>query len=269
MSLKRWLWRRDKNAPVLLRFEGGMGNQLLNAALYFHLRGQGRAVYADLNYFDQPEHVVEVGHKGEISHWPWQLDHFGLGRDRFEAYDPQRHAGAAPEFMPDDTAKLELVLQALTHAEVRQHFPVEGNIGRVLPGMADHGYLCIHIRRGDYVNVASHLVSDQQFIAQAEKFAALIDCVVVLSDSPIPEATRAALNARFSQAHFLDQTDAWTAHRIMRLARVLLCSNSQFSLIGAALNPHALVLLPMQWFDEGERAAEAALRQHSPFMVMG
>jgi hypothetical protein len=271
-KLKHWLRGRDNpNSPVLLRFEGGMGNQLLNAAVYFHLESQGREVYADLRYFDQRSRVAQLGDEGAVSLWPWQLDHFGIRQDRFQAYDPAIDSASAPALMPDGSFKLLLALHALADPDIRKHFPADGGIDRELHGAEDNGYLCMHIRRGDYVNVASHLVSDDHFVAQAIQFSGLLPCVVVLSDSPIPDETRSALQALYPHAHFLDQTDAWTAHRIMRHARVLVCSNSQFSLIGAALNAKALILLPMTWFGgDGmqEQAVEAALRGRSPFMVM-
>jgi hypothetical protein len=61
-----------------------MGNQLLNAALYFYLENSGKKVNADLSYFEKETHVAEVGRKGEISQWPWQLGEFEIMRSEFQ-----------------------------------------------------------------------------------------------------------------------------------------------------------------------------------------
>jgi hypothetical protein len=115
------------------------------------------------------------------------------------------------------------------------------------------------------------MVSDEHFIQQAIKFSGLISNAVILSDSPISNETQHAFSNLYTNIIFLDSTDAMTAHKVMRLSRVLVCSNSQFSIIGAALNTKALVLLPAQWLGKGEseRSSEEILKKRSPFMIMG
>jgi hypothetical protein len=168
----------------------------------------------------------------------------------------------------DGPQKLELGLKALAQPEIQKYFGIPAGVDDVLPPEFARGYLCIHVRRGDYVNVASHLVADGEFINLARKFSGLVDNLVVISDSPIGPDFRSALSSYFKRVSFLDNTDPFTAHRIMRSARVLICSNSQFSLIAAALNPTALVLIPKQWFGENERHIEAPIHSRSSFQVM-
>jgi hypothetical protein len=271
MGIKNWLQKRKNSAPVLIKFEGGMGNQLLNAALYFYLENSGKKVYADLSYFEKETHVAEVGRKGEISQWPWQLGGFGIMQTEFQTLETSNKLKKSPLILPDDGNKLQMILNAFKKEEIRKRFEIEENIENVLPNFQKFNYLCIHIRRGDYVNVASHVVSDEQFIEQAKKFTGLISNAVILSDSPISNEMQHSFSSLYTNIHFLDSTDAMTAHRVMRLSRVLVCSNSQFSMIGAALNTKALILLPMQWLGKGEsnRSSEEILKQYSPFMVMG
>ena len=269
MGIKNWLQKR-KNAPVMIKFEGGMGNQLLNAALYFYLENSGKKVYADLSYFEKETHVAEVGRKGEISHWPWQLSEFGIMQSEFQRLEPPIKLKKSEVNLLDDGNKLQMVLNALKKDDIRRRFKIDENIEYILPNFQKFDYLCIHIRRGDYVNVASHLVSDEQFIQQAKKFSGLISNAVILSDSPISNEMRHAFTDHYTKILFLDNTDAMSAHKIMRLSRILVCSNSQFSMIGAALNPKALVLLPMQWLGKGEngRSSEEILKDRNTFMIM-
>lgn len=257
----------DRTKPTVVTFTGGMGAQVISAAIYFSMKQSGQSVYADLSYFDQPENVAQAGHPGQCSHWAWQLGLFGLAPVNFETAPTLNPRNA--HYLTDGPQKLEYALAALAQPEVRERFAIPAGLNDVLPGWGDEKFLCIHVRRGDYVNVASHLVSDKEFIALAGKFAGLLTRVVVLSDSPLSDYFHKEITVLFARSLFLEQTDVETAHRIMRHADVMICSNSQFSLIAAALNPQALVLIPKQWFGGGDRAIEAPLHARCTFQILG
>lgn len=219
----------DKNRPTVVTFTGGMGAQIISAAIYFSIRSAGRPVYADLSYFDKPENVAIAGKPGDCSHWSWALEPFGLSLASFDVSPGLTKRNA--DILQDGPRKLEFGLKALAEPRVQKSFGIPVGTNDVLPGQFADGFLCIHVRRGDYVNVASHLVADSEFIGLAGKISGLVNNIAVLSDSPIDQNFRNALPSYFKEASFLDNTDAYTAHRIMRNARILICSNSQFSLV--------------------------------------
>lgn len=256
----------DQNRLTVVTFTGGMGAQIISAAVYFSMKIGGHPVYADLSYFDQPESVAVLGKAGDCSHWAWQLQPFGLPPASFDS--PPGLTKRYADILQDGPRKLELGLKALAQPEVQLFFGIPSGIGDVLPAEYTEGFLCMHVRRGDYVNVASHLVADDEFISLARKFSGLVKCAVVISDSPIGPDFRDAITSYFKSVSFLDHTDTYTAHRIMRSARILICSNSQFSLIAAALNPEALVLIPKQWFGVGDRHIEAPIHSRCLFEIM-
>lgn len=251
---------------TVVTFTGGMGAQLISAAIYFLLRNEGREVYADLSYFDKAEHIATAGKPGEISHWSWQLEPFGLALSSFEAASGL--AKRDVELIEDGPQKGALAMSALRQPDIQKQFTIAMGIDDILPAGFSSGYLCIHVRRGDYLNVASHLVTDREFIGLADKFAGLVRNVAIVSDSTIDESFRRAISAAYEQAVFLDSTDAFTSHRIMRNARILIGSNSQFSLIAALLNPQALVVLPKQWFGHGNHAIEAPIHEACGFQIL-
>lgn len=123
------------------------------------------------------------------------------------------------------------------------------------------------MRRGDYVNVASHLVSDQEFLDIAHPFRRLVRTAVVLSDSPIEAELRSRLQPLFDECVYLDDTDPYTAHCVMRKARILIGSNSQFSLIAGMLNPEALFVMPKKWFGDGQSALEKPMDLRCKFQI--
>ena len=173
----------DKEKPTVITFTGGMGAQLLSAAIYFSMKKDGNLVYADLSYFDEPERVAAAGSAGQCSHWAWQLGLFGLTPTMFDI-NPALHKRNSV-VLEDGPEKLEAGMKALAQPEIQAIFTIPSEAKNNLPAWIDEKFLCIHIRRGDYVNVASHLLADEAFIALAKKFSGLVDRLVVLSDSPI------------------------------------------------------------------------------------
>lgn len=260
------LFSRNTANPTVVTFTGGMGAQVISAAIYFSLRNKGREVYADLSYFDRTESVARVGNAGQVSHWAWQLEPFGLTLASFETASGL--ASHQMDLIEDGPKKLELGLKGLREAEVQGHFEIKGGVEDILPAEFLPGYLCVHVRRGDYVNVGSILVSDDKFVELASKLAIFAKNLVVVSDSPIEAGFRQRIAAGYERACFLDDIDAYTTHRVMRGARILICSNSQFSLIAALLNSQALVFFPKRWFVPGQHAIEQLIHESCEFQIL-
>ena len=256
----------NKTKPVVVTFTGGMGAQVISAAIYFLLRDEGRKVYADLSYFERQPHVAVAGNPGDISHWDWQLQSFGLSPELFER-SPKMHRSKF-KLIQDGKEKSYLGFKALTIPSIQKYFSVGKSLEEILPQEFISNYLCIHVRRGDYINVASCLVGDDMFIELATKIAGLVSGVVIVSDSAINHSFRKAICNVYQKALFLDEVDAITAHRIMRNARILICSNSQFSLIAALLNERALVFLPKTWFGKGNLALEVPINERCSFQIL-
>jgi hypothetical protein len=259
--------RADKNLPTVVVFAGGMGTQIFQAAAYFSLKSAGHPVYADLSYFDTEAKIAETGKAGQLTHWFWQLDQFGLPKSSFDRAPAYNKHNA--DILRDGPRMAELALKALAQAEIRAHFKDVGNVRDTLAEDVLSSFLCIHIRRGDYVNVASHLISDEEFISLIRKFSGLINNAVILSDSPIGPDFRNTISPFFKTTLFLDNIDSYASHRIMRAARILICSNSTFSLTAAALNPNALVFIPKKWVEGKNRLIdEAPLHSRCLFQIL-
>ncbi|MBU3590691.1 alpha-1,2-fucosyltransferase [Polynucleobacter sp. 78F-HAINBA] len=241
-----------KNKKVIITFTGGMGAQILSAAIYFSMRDSGNEVYADLSYFENPAELATEGQVGQISQWAWQLTPFGINPSDFKSFT---NGNILKEHLiADGPDKISLALNALENDATKRYFSIQ-NITNSTFDLGQNDYLCAHIRRGDYINVASHLMPNEVFLNAANKFNSLCKTIVVISDSRISQELKDGFNSKFEKCIFLDSIDAITAHCIMRMASVLICSNSQFSLVAAALNTRGVVLLPKNWGDSVEIAA--------------
>jgi hypothetical protein len=220
-----------------------------------------------LSYFDKPATVAVVGNAGDCSHWSWQLGHFGLLPEAFQTSGKLDKRNI--NILTDGPQKLELGLKALSQPDIQNLFKIPEGSNDLQTGEGEtDGFLCIHIRRGDYVNVASHLISDEEFVSLIRKFSGLLNSAVILSDSPISTDFRSAVSPSFKKTLFLDSIDPYASHRIMRCARILICSNSTFSLTAAVLNQNALVIMPKQWFGEKDRELEAHIHSLCSFQIM-
>lgn len=254
------------SGPTVVVFAGGMGTQIIQAAAYFSLKQAGHEVYGDVSYFDVEARMAQVGEKGRATHWFWQLDPYGLTRDGFDACSAETRGKAY--ILRDGPEMVRLGLQALARPEVQQRF-LPRDLGALsLSEVPSEDFLCIHVRRGDYVNVASHLVSDEEFLRLGRKFAGLIRHAVLLSDSPFEADFKQQMGQLFQSVTYLDKLDPYSSHWLMRQARVLVCSNSTYSLTAAMLNPKALVVLPKRWFGPNDQAIEAPIQDLCSFQVV-
>ena len=243
---------RSIKSPTVVSFTGGMGAQILSASIYYHYKKLGKPVYADLSYFKKDKHLASEGIKGEVSHWDWQLSTFGIELDSFKNLPSDT---SNSNFLPDGLKKAHRGFEALKCPEIREHFSIKNNQSRKICIGHEEDYICVHVRRGDYINVASHIISDDQFIAVTNKFSKLIPNLVVISDSQIDDAFKNSFK-EFSKVIFLDEIQPYDAHCIMREAKILVCSNSQFSLTAGLLNPNGLVILPKNWFGNDNKLNE-------------
>jgi hypothetical protein len=235
-----------KKSKIVVSFTGGMGAQILSAAIYFDLIEKGYNVYADFSYFNRKEHLAVVGNIGEISLWSWSLDSFGLSMSSFNNADVLELK--IIKLIVDGPKKLALAINALSQEKIRNKFPISSRIDDILPRHFESGYICVHIRRGDYVNVSSFLLSDNEFIKILCKLNNFNLPVVIVSDSPLINDFRSNIGFKIKRVIFYDNIDAYTTHRIMRNSNIFVGSNSQFSLIAAILNSKALNIVPKKWF---------------------
>ena len=246
----------------IITFTGGLGAQILSASAYFYLQRSGQEVGADLRYFHCRTHIATPGVPGDISKWPWQLDGYGLSPSDFVCPDPAGHS-----LVHDGERKAALGFLGLGDPQVQRRFPLlEGLSDFRQELLADRPFVCLHLRRGDYLNVATFLVSDESSLRALRTVSRLVHDAVIISDSPLSPEMNSALLGLGLNVVTLVGGDPVAAHGLMRMADILICANSQFSMTAAALRePDQLTFCPSQ--HDGDLASEsnrmlASLRTH-------
>ncbi len=100
-----------------------------------------------------------------------------------------------------------------------------------------HNTAFLHLRRGDYLNVATHLISTEEIIKICNKLPKILKRLIIFSDSKGSDNQEFILVLKkiFREVKWLDNIDNVNTHKIMTEANFLICSNSQFSTTAAYL----------------------------------
>jgi len=261
----------DKNHHYEIIFSGGLGNQIFSAAVFFLLHHLSIKVSANLSYFDAAPLVAQPGMPGQVSSWAWELDKLGISKDSLLGNSCQGHHVTVQ--IPDGEWKMLAAIHALQQAQVLKEFRAV-SLERVTKELSQRGltlpsdFIAIHLRRGDYLNVASHIVPDHVLLPYAIRASRFSKNLVIVSDSPIPAEPWQSLRSHFDQLFQIDDPgmDVAQIHSLMASAKVLFTSNSQFSLSAAFFNPN-VVFIPDRWYGQLHATLERLIVEQSPFFL--
>jgi hypothetical protein len=256
--------------PIAILFQGGLGAQIISASIYFYLRNQGYKTYADFSYFNNEKYLANVG-DGRCSQWEYRLDSYELPMIGFENINSCTDSNVT--LIPDGVLKAQLFRKAIADPEVKQYFQAAKSFEILnsidffqLNLLEPLGYVCMHVRRGDYQNSAVHyIVPESSFLTMADKFAKAYSAIVITSDSSLSLNFKSEIERKFSKVIILDDMsmDEMITHSIMRFAAILICSNSQFSMTAGALSD-GLAFFPTRFF-EGTHQQELAQVLHEEY----
>ena len=259
-----------KDEYVVISFTGGMGAQILSCGIYFDLFEKGFKVAADLSYFSGNElepYQLDSG----LTHWHWQLNDFGISKDFFYTDIEKKHVYVSDGLLKSDLAfnaflnpKVKIKFTDFTFKNIQNECLLKYGVN-----FLNCNYLCLHIRRGDYLSVASYMVPENYFLDISSKFIGLVDTIVVFSDSPLSADFTNEVKKGFGQSFLFENSSLtpFLTHSVMRHAKILVCSNSQFSFTAGILNDN-LVILPKIWFGKELESLNDSISKSSKFMIL-
>ena len=248
--------------PKIVTFTGGLGAQIISAAAYYYVQSTEGECFADTSYFDQPPRIAQPG-QGGVSHWAWELGCFALERSHFKYCLDYKNTIIISDDNPEKGTLSRLGLQVQA---IRDLFPISAETRKEVMNIVDSTpYTCFHLRRGDYLNVASHIVSDDSVLRLAQRLARYSKLFVIVSDTPISASLIERLKKLPTPGTLLTGGSTPLAHAIMRLSEILVCSNSQLSFTAAMLrDERRLSFLPSRYNsgDQGTNKSLAAIREY-------
>jgi hypothetical protein len=259
-------------------FEGGLGSQILPFLEASWLKHLGQPFTVNLSYFDVNK-KISTG-KGGADHWSFRLERYGYSLASLQKFGN----GDVSQQEIRSKRNFDLWTSDFWQFSRRygpEHLPVNQDACLAFKSSlglnANSRYSVVHVRRGDYLRVASRIVSDEEWlralkmiISQVEEF------LIISSDSKLPKETKnqvvelASMNrveVVFLEGGHFDECDL---HDLMREADILIASNSTFSFTAAILGKQGMKsLVPNIFYGDAElEEINVGVRSAGTFFVL-
>lgn len=241
----------------LVHIEGGLGSQILGALVFWNLQEKIGIENAncDLSYFSE--------RPGKNGLWPYELNRFNLPLSEFEKYEKKSKGNllkAKRDFLNDEELSKNFWQLARDNYKNRFTFDsdeIHSYFEDVAQINTNEPYAAIHVRRGDYVQVASKIIQFEEYFDLISSLTKLFPFqVLVISDSEVGGENRHKLQnlLKVKEVKYLDSPgiDPFNVHCLLRGAEILITANSTYSFSAALLGREGqTVFSPMQ-FHSGE-----------------
>ena len=260
---------------TLVHIEGGLGSQIFGVISFWERQERYGVSVAkcDLSYFTSQN-------RGDL--WNWQLHRYQIGLKDLQGYESVT-IGNILKLKSDFLSEFEINsgywIQARKKYLDRFYFDpmLLNDFRKKFAEFEDvHSYGAVHIRRGDYLKVASKVIEFNEYLELLISIQKLIPKdLLIISDSPLHEREIEKLGELFGNNHnliFLDdpELDAFLIHCILREADVLVTSNSTFSFSAAVLGKSGQLAFSPVNFHSGPDAEKynRSFRSASSFMTL-
>jgi len=244
-------------------FEGGLGSQIL---AYIEYSNKSRAYFepnfVDVSYFTP---VKNLNSSSKVITRNWRLDHFGIELAKLREFS--RKVEKKNKRRPNDRERTNFGLANglfEINSEILMQFPIKSEQSYrnklFFSGRKTPKYGVVHIRKGDYLSVASKIVTVGDITKTLGRIKdTLPTAVVFVTDGIFSEKEKLQIRdsvgeAKYRGFRFFDESstsfDEIVIHDLMRCAEFLLTSNSTFSYTAGLLNDveNSKVLFPINFY---------------------
>jgi len=267
------LAKRFSNTRVV-RLEGGLGSQIIGFLEFLYLeKFTSMETFIDSHYFQESS---LDGWDPRVSKWPWALSRYGIHLKDLKEFSGGFATKRLLSSVRTQDRALKYSWQQLA-STFRERFPIEDEkvekFANAIGLDLKEKYAVVHIRRGDYVQVASLLLDESDQITLVKQLGALLPSkVLVISDTVITNEVKQKFKVGSTQEFiFIDDAnvDAGLLHDLMRLAKLVVASNSTFSFTAGILNEtDALVLSPLNFAKrEPTSSPDSLFRSSGDFFI--
>lgn len=235
-----------KNVEVVF-IEGGLGSQLMGTFEYLSRieLDKDKKTLANLDYFENEKTYRRSGN----SFWPWSLWRYDIDPIFFEKYSQESN------FLKHRKNRINTWATPDHWEYIKSELPKKFIVDelRVTKVLEEHGatkdYSVLHVRRGDYLKVASRIMEHEENIKLLKQIMPMLKgkIFVVSDESFTNEIKNLYTNCTEMQVIFLDPQSEpdYVIHDLMRMSSVLITSNSTFSFTAGILaKPETRVFTP-------------------------
>jgi hypothetical protein len=221
-----------KRKPTIM-IDGGLGSQMMGWIKY-HVAQEmynNTKVELDLSYFLSTQSTeVIVG----LTKWEWELDQYGIDLKNLHPHTKPFLADISYE----KRAKFEFpIFQKMMSRSWKHLFPISARTDELSQRInLPKDYGVIHLRRGDYLQVGSKIIHEASVNKLLEKINGLLPRdLLIVSDSEISNQTLNTIK-KVSNVNNIEKIiggDMHAVHGLMRQAKILIASNSTYSMSAA------------------------------------
>ena len=260
---------------TLVHIEGGLGSQIFGVISFWERQERYGVAKArcDLSYFTS---------QNRRDLWKWELDRYQIGLKDLQEYESatiRNILKLKTDFLSELEINSSYWIQARKKYLDRFHFDptlVTDFRNKIAEFENVHSYGAVHIRRGDYLKVASKVIKFDEYLDLLISIRELIPKdLLIISDSPLQEKEKEKLGDLFGNNHNLillddPQLDPFIVHCILREADVLVTSNSTFSFSAAVLGKSGQLAFSPVNFHSGQDAEKynRSFRTAGSFMTL-
>lgn len=261
----------DKN---LIVFDGGLGSQLLSYFQYEYLQRNGHKPKVNVEYFSVVENYVN---DPNIIRRPWALDRYSISISMLT-----EQTFTTPNLNFKIPTNLLFKNNAFYYKKFREldlstKLPIDGRaLSNFLRNYkVSKDYYAIHLRRGDFLTAASVIVSDSEILKLGNTLFSNIEKrpIFIFSDSKVRKTWTSDLEKiGFKQVILCGpgNSDLFVTHDLMRNAKILITSNSTFSLsAGLLARKDQLTIVPMKFYaGYRDEPVNSAINELSSFSIL-
>lgn len=268
-SIARWLPLVPRN---IVWVDGGLGTQFLGIMSHRIRQEWDPATQCDVSYFfpviDKPIETAGATRR------PWELHRYGIPLDSPDFIHSRWHG--VPRNLKLEHAVNMRVVPVMAQRDWSDLFPVAPETDVLLESLGlqrSDDYAAVHVRRGDYLRVASRVVELSESLELCVRVQrALPKHVVFLSDDAFTKEEQNEIAHALPEKTclFVSGGDQHASHGLLRNADVLVTSNSTFSFTAALLAEHhdSLKIAPQNFFGNDLPLLNRSFQSASNWMVV-
>lgn len=241
--------RFDSNLVV---FEGGLGSQLFSYFQFDYLCNNDKEVEINLEYFNSNNN-----NKIEMTvRRAWALDKYGITLDLLKSQ--AKKVSKSNSKIPTNllAVKNKNYFTKYLDLDLASKFPIDtiwcDNF--LVENALGANFYAIHIRRGDFLEIASKLITDEEISKLSSKLFTKLPKlpILIFSDSDLDiKWINDFQSIGFDNIKLIDRDTCsdFQVHDLLRSAKILVASNSFFSLSAALLSINdQLAFIPMEFY---------------------
>lgn len=176
------------------------------------------------------------------------------GKERSRAFDPSIMSRGSDLYLEGDwqSPKYFAGYEDIIRADFQLNHPLSAKAQQLLTDIQSKNAVCVHIRRGDYVNNSTYALAQEEYYTKALEYIAgreQIDCVYVFDRDDIEWCKQ---HVHFKYPTIFIENDTTLAEHLMLMSacKHFVIANSSFSWWAAWLAPYVkkIVVAPQKWF---------------------